>query len=307
MVESSAKPNKDPLVTNIGNGLGHFRTDRTVSLPSFSLKTSLTRPPFRLHSSSSDVVTVKRFSNQNNRRKSDEPLPMKVEYARTLLHRERRQSTSKEVFVPARFSEDVQDLLEGTKRSSLDKMDDLPKKKKGIVFAKVEIREYPIIVGDHPGGGKGVPLTIDWHTVHTMSWDLDQYEHVRVPHRRKMQEMRMAAGRREKILKDLGFSRKEILWGLKSANIVRNLRRKTNDLQHLDRMHEQMEVVCRKIKNIVTFGRLKRREKKYLFPDGSHDGFRSDLDYSTTSVAVSSGSSHRSILRVRGDPMLETV
>ena len=48
--------------------------------------------------------------------------------------------------------------------------------KKKIWFNKVEIKEYPIILGDNPSTSDGVPLTIDWKPQRYEQWDLHDYE-----------------------------------------------------------------------------------------------------------------------------------
>lgn len=146
--------------------------------------------------------------------------------------------------------------------------------RRGVTFATVEIREHPIIVGDHPGVKRGVPLSIGWESVNQILLDLDRYEAVRVRHRRPVQAMRMAAEHREFILRALGYTREEILRGQLSADEVRQRRRKTNGNLPLDGVHEIMESTSRKLRNILTLGKFKRKQKEFLLkhvPQGTLD------------------------------------
>ena len=167
-------------------------------------------------------------------------------------------------------------------------------------------------------------MTIGWDYLDAAVLDLDQYENVHGPDRRTMQQMRMGNAQREKLLRSLGFSRQEILGGLKSANLVRNSRRKSNELQHLDTIFEVLEAMTRKMRNIATLGSRKRREKALLLrcvPQGVAIAAKQGSGWSSLTVrtddldnSISSNgkpNSLRSILRVRGnaslDPLLESL
>lgn len=243
---------------------------------------------------------------------------MPAECARFLFEREKRRSIFGN-FVPPRCSTT---LVLNQLCSSSNLLNDTSlhrhKEKKGVTFTTVEIRTFPIIVGDHPGGVKGVPVTIGWDILDTVVADLEQYESIHATNRRTMQEMRMGIEHREKLLRSLGFSRQEILAGLKIANLVRNSRRKTNETQQLDAINEVVEAVSRKMRNLVTLGRRKRRERALLsrcVPHGiaiaakQGSGWSSvssrteDLDTSISSAGKPT--SLRSILRVRVNPSLD--
>ena len=139
-----------------------------------------------------------------------------------------------------------------------------PPAPRGVSFAMVEIREHPIIVGDHPGVKRGVPLSIGWESVDHVALHVDRYEAARSHHRRSVRSMRLVAEHREQLLRTLGFSREEMLWGQANAKLVRKLREKTNDRLSLDRFHEVWESIGRKFRNLVTLGKFKRRQKEYL-------------------------------------------
>jgi hypothetical protein len=143
-------------------------------------------------------------------------------------------------------------------------------KKKGVSFSIVEISAHPMIVGDNPGGLKGCPVTIGWESIANFSYDLNDYESVRTSnHRRSMGQMQMSAYHRETTLRDLGFSRQEIMWGIKTANVIRNQRRHRNELIKLDEFHAWVECAQRKLWHILTLGKSKRRERKlFLGFDG---------------------------------------
>merc|ERR1712238_340054 len=60
-----------------------------------------------------------------------------------------------------------------------------------ITFTKVIIKEYPYALGDNPGGGLGVPLTIEWEPMTTDVIDFDEYESLREKDRRVLHQLKI--------------------------------------------------------------------------------------------------------------------
>ena len=48
--------------------------------------------------------------------------------------------------------------------------------KRCIAFGRLEIHEFPIILGDNPSCSDGAPLTVGWTRVHHMVFDMEYYE-----------------------------------------------------------------------------------------------------------------------------------
>ena len=48
--------------------------------------------------------------------------------------------------------------------------------KRCIAFGRLEIHEFPIILGDNPSCSDGAPLTIGWNRVHHIAFDMEYYE-----------------------------------------------------------------------------------------------------------------------------------
>ena len=145
----------------------------------------------------------------------------------------------------------------------------LPKKKVRVSFHNVEVREYPMIVGDNPGGKFGCPVTIDWESLPPpVIVELDAYEYIRAPNRRHRQEqMRMNSTKRERMLQDLGFGLSDRQWGRKEANMVRKHRKQTNmfaDHKFVDKTMETVEGMERRLLSALTMGRYKKEERDYL-------------------------------------------
>lgn len=132
-----------------------------------------------------------------------------------------------------------------------------------VRFHEITIREYPPTIGDNPGSLKGPALSIDWHPQSEMTVQVDEYEQYR-PKRRTKNQMTLSADRRWSYLKSVGFARSEIVAVTKDVNIVRRQRRRTKTWLYLSPIHELQEKIVKKIKNILSGGRIKREERHFL-------------------------------------------
>ena len=96
-------------------------------------------------------------------------------------------------------------------------------------FSTIEIREYDVTLGDNPGGRTGPPLSLGWtyNKDLTQVVDLEQYEETRPPRRSRV-EMHMGSRLRSYILmKEQGFSLRDIQKAADNAAHVRKNRQKT--------------------------------------------------------------------------------
>eukprot|EP00555_Chaetoceros_dichaeta_P011664 CAMPEP_0198267788 /NCGR_PEP_ID=MMETSP1447-20131203/34495_1 /TAXON_ID=420782 /ORGANISM="Chaetoceros dichaeta, Strain CCMP1751" /LENGTH=363 /DNA_ID=CAMNT_0043958531 /DNA_START=79 /DNA_END=1170 /DNA_ORIENTATION=- len=101
-------------------------------------------------------------------------------------------------------------------------------------FSTLEIREYPITLGDNPGGLHGPPIILGWehNKRQTQVIPLEDYEEER-PQRRSRKEMYMADNtRRWRLHRERGLSIKEIDKATKEAKSVRRQRKKSIQSQY---------------------------------------------------------------------------
>lgn len=134
---------------------------------------------------------------------------------------------------------------------------------KALRFGNVSIREYPVIVGDNPGGISGPPLSIGWEYYDEMTVDLISYEEQRPP-RRQGREMLVPVDVRFQRLRTAGYSRSEIVALTKPVNVARTQRRRTLDTLHLQPIQMFNERFAKKTMSLITGGRRKRHEKKLM-------------------------------------------
>ena len=140
---------------------------------------------------------------------------------------------------------------------------------KSVTFSDIEVREYPIIPGDNPGGVIGVPVTMAWEFEGPFGASVDDYEDNRPP-RRNMREMNLPSMERDRMLRSVGFSRQDLMASLKQANISRYQRRRTVDTIQMGPMLEKLELVRRAVANATVRRAAKRRERAYLAPYNKH-------------------------------------
>jgi len=95
-----------------------------------------------------------------------------------------------------------------------------------VSFDRVVIREYPICLGNNPSVSRGPPLSIDWDPMTHLEFDFVQLHDSKMPSRGQA-EMFVPLMVRERMLKNAGYSRKEIMKTVKDVNISRIQRRKT--------------------------------------------------------------------------------
>lgn len=98
-----------------------------------------------------------------------------------------------------------------------------------LSFSTLEIREYYITLGDNPGGTHGPPISLsnDYCEDRTFLISIDKYEETRPPRRAKNELYMSGSIRVFTLLKELGYSIKEIQEATKTAQKIRKKRRKS--------------------------------------------------------------------------------
>jgi len=93
---------------------------------------------------------------------------------------------------------------------------------KKVSFSSIEIRKYPIILGDHPNCKEGAPISIDWNYFEKNNHALDEYESTRSESRRSRKELVVGPNTRAKILKEeSGVTDERIRYAIMGVNRVR--------------------------------------------------------------------------------------
>ena len=132
-----------------------------------------------------------------------------------------------------------------------------------VAFTTIEIKEYPIIIGDNPSVTKGVPVTIAWTPVETRRCTVDTYEK-KIPSPRSMKELKMPSSYRVDPMQRPGFTSDEILRGTKAANITRNCRRRTSETMTIAPAQEVFERMIRAMVNATVRRMAKKSERRIV-------------------------------------------
>eukprot|EP00566_Odontella_aurita_P000819 CAMPEP_0113551560 /NCGR_PEP_ID=MMETSP0015_2-20120614/14590_1 /TAXON_ID=2838 /ORGANISM="Odontella" /LENGTH=378 /DNA_ID=CAMNT_0000452461 /DNA_START=214 /DNA_END=1350 /DNA_ORIENTATION=+ /assembly_acc=CAM_ASM_000160 len=130
-----------------------------------------------------------------------------------------------------------------------------------VRYGSVEIREFPITLGDNPSVSCGPPFTIDWKPQEIYDpVALDEYESSRPPRRSHLQ-MAIPEAVRKDLLRKTGLTPQQIVSGCRDLNFEKTRRRKSQRLQHLDGFYENVEKARRGVRNSLMPGRKKKERE----------------------------------------------
>ena len=91
-------------------------------------------------------------------------------------------------------------------------------------FGTVEVRKYPITIGQNPAVSSGIPLTMEWDLLQneTEKCGIDQYERDHpAEFRKRGNDLVLDGLTRATMLKELGYSKEQLLEGLKQVDDVK--------------------------------------------------------------------------------------
>ena len=86
----------------------------------------------------------------------------------------------------------------------------------------MEVRKYPITIGANPSVSRGVPRTIEWDHLEdeTERHHINAYERT-YPERKRGEELLLDGVTRAKMLQDLGFTKTQLMEGIKKVKQYR--------------------------------------------------------------------------------------
>lgn len=131
-----------------------------------------------------------------------------------------------------------------------------------VSFSSIEIREYPLCMGDNPGCLRGVPITIEWTHTSERSLSLKEYEQARgepnypiaiPPHKRF-----------EMLMKTKLYTRGEIMKQLQKVENDRE--RRALSTSDSEKFEENIERLKRGFLNKTFRRKSKQKEKELLLP-----------------------------------------
>lgn len=140
------------------------------------------------------------------------------------------------------------------RRNTIDRVPS-PAQLKRVSFANLEVRQYPIILGDHPDCSNGPPVTIGWEYEHCGNIDVTAYESIRRK-RRSSYDLGIPLRVRDRILRtSSGHTDKELRNAIAEVRRVRRQRIRTRNRLYLSHVEEKVQSMGRKLGKM--FGRRK--------------------------------------------------
>lgn len=130
----------------------------------------------------------------------------------------------------------------------------VPSRKVSASFSTIQIRQYPITLGNNPGGAQGPPITLGWKhdDEKTIFISLDEYEKERPP-RRNESELYMPEYLRRWRLLDKGISMKEMQKAASDAEYTRRQRKKTIEESKLTSQYGVKDKIGQLIRGMKSF------------------------------------------------------
>jgi hypothetical protein len=127
---------------------------------------------------------------------------------------------------------------------------------KKVAFSYVVLRQYERCLSDNPAVQSGPAIGIGWRYKKGGVFDVDEFEQGRgVP--RSSDELVLSRPVREKILKDAGYSQKEIADMVRNILKAKNNRRQTVNNLNAQGVEEAVENAKKRVGRLLSFGRSK--------------------------------------------------
>ena len=142
-----------------------------------------------------------------------------------------------------------------SKTSSMSSSKQKRKKKssasqRSVTFSEVQVRQYERILCENPACSAGPSIGIGWRFVEQNPLHVDEWEG-KNRKGRSQSELLLSRASREKLIRKLGYSERDIAAAVRELNKVRALRRQTVNNLGAQKMEEAVESVRSKVKSIL--------------------------------------------------------
>ena len=126
------------------------------------------------------------------------------------------------------------------------------KKARKVVFDRVIVRKYERILCDNPAVSSGPSLGVGWRYKPQTPVRVDHYEKNRAP-RKAGSQLILSREHREKLVRRMGHSDREIAEMVRSVNKTKNQRRQTLNNLGVEKMEFAVESAKRRLKSFLSF------------------------------------------------------
>lgn len=128
--------------------------------------------------------------------------------------------------------------------------------RKLVNFATVEFREYARTLSDNPSTSSGAPIGIGWRYDPKDTTTVDLYERSRDGIRRDKGQLLIPRDLRERMLREAGFSSREILAAIREVQMVKKQRSVSLQQHKFDALIEMVESATRFVRPFTSKRRL---------------------------------------------------
>jgi len=158
-------------------------------------------------------------------------------------------SSSRDDSVSVETNCSLRSILRAESRISDPQEKSSDRRRRRISFGNVLVRDYDMILGDHPSCSCGPPVTIGWDYHQYEPLDVDVYEFDNAFSRRSLREMWMNYNRRMHLLLD--YTEVDFKVVEKEIKRIKLRREITKRLSRCRPIEYTLESACRKFKRIV--------------------------------------------------------
>lgn len=151
------------------------------------------------------------------------------------------------------------------------------KPKRRVSFGKVLVRDYGMILGNHPCCSYGPPVTIGWNYLEYEPLDVNEYEFHHPP-RRTFRQMGLNYYQRKDLLSKAGYSEvdfKLVMKEVSRAKLNRNITRQLSSYPIL-KAESAVESAGRKFKRLFKDAHWKEDKRSGLIKSQSLKGLKAD-------------------------------
>lgn len=141
-----------------------------------------------------------------------------------------------------------------------------------VSFGSIEVRDYPLELGDHPECSRGPPVTLSWQHLNSRTMEIEDYE--ASISSSKGRRLRMTQYERTHMLKYVaGYEKEDLDKAEKEVQRVKHNRMRTNRRKRFQKFDEMLESAQRKLKNALKKGpeRTARENEPRRKSDGHID------------------------------------
>jgi hypothetical protein len=129
---------------------------------------------------------------------------------------------------------------------------DIKEKKRKVVFSEVHLRKYERILCDNPAVSSGPALGVGWRYKPQTPVSVDDFEKKKGKRRGKS-DLLMSRDHREKMVRRMGHSEREIADMVRSINRTKNQRRQTLNNLGVEKMEVAVESAKKRLKSLLSF------------------------------------------------------